>query len=98
VAHLGYRAPGRLASLRHGASPAGSTTCVAIAGGTQMPLVRMVAGGKTSGRSGNRSRDSPRGGQGGRGRVCVLTRCRAPTGAPKRPGAEAAADPSALGW
>jgi serine/threonine protein kinase len=38
------------------------------------------------------------GARGGRGRVCELTRCRAPTGALKRLGAEATADPFALGW
>ena len=98
VAHLGYRAPPRLASLRHGASPAGSTTCVGIAGGTQMLLARMVATGKTAGRPGHRSGAAPVGARGGRGRVCTLTRCRAPTGAPNPSGAQPAADPSALGW
>jgi serine/threonine protein kinase len=36
--------------------------------------------------------------RGGRGRVCALTRCRAPTGALKRPAAQSTADPRALGW
>jgi hypothetical protein len=65
VARLGHRAPHRMASLRHGASPAGSTTCVDIAGGSQMPLVRLVARGKTAGRAGTGPGAGPRGGQGG---------------------------------
>ena len=60
-------ATGRLpvASLHHGASPAGSTTCVGIAGGPEMLLVRMVATGKTAARPGSGPRAGPRGGQGG---------------------------------
>jgi eukaryotic-like serine/threonine-protein kinase len=81
VAHLGYRAPPRLASLHHGASPARSTTCVGIAGGPEMLLARVVARGKTPGRSGTGTGAGPRGGQGGPRAGHALTRRRAPTGA-----------------
>lgn len=82
VAHLGYRAPRGVASVRHGASPARSTTCVGIAGGPEILLVRMVATGKTAARPGERSQGRALvGARGGRGRVRALTRRRAPTGA-----------------
>jgi hypothetical protein len=82
MARVGYRTARRLATVHHGASPARSTTCVGIAGGTEMLLVRMVATGKTLGRPGD-AVPGPAlvGARGGRGRVRALTPRRAPTGA-----------------
>ena len=65
-----------------GASPARFTTCVGLAGGAQILLVRMVAPGKTSSRPGTQLPGQALVGvRGGRGRVHALTRRRAPTGA-----------------
>ena len=82
VAYLGYRAARSLASVHHRASPARFTTCVGLAGGAQILLVRMVAPGKTSSRPGTQLPGQALVGvRGGRGRVHALTRRRAPTGA-----------------
>src|SRR4029450_6601121 len=62
LARLGH---GTLASLHPGASPARSTACVGIAGGSETILVRMVATGKTRARPGTWSWGGPRGSRGG---------------------------------
>jgi Protein kinase domain len=98
VAHLGYGAPCGVASVHHGASPAGSTTCVGIAGGPEMLLVRMVATGKTAARPGERSQGRALvGARGGRGRAHPAP---GPHGGAELPAplSRSAAEPGAPQW
>src|SRR4029450_10845465 len=69
-------------------SPAGSTTCVDIAGGRQgrCPLSEWLQGGKTAGRAGTGPGAGPRGGQGGPRAGMRAHPVPGSYGAPKRPG------------
>jgi serine/threonine protein kinase len=71
MAYLGYRAARSLASVHHRASPARFTTCVGLAGGAQILLVRMVAPGKTSSRPGTSSQGRPSWESGGAAGGCT---------------------------